>query len=115
MPDSNPQEEQPLPEKKSEARPDSVPRTPLDRLERHTADLMDKRGMGGFGLQRFALMGFEFLGVTLVFGGIGHWLDGKFGWPGYATVTCIVVAVLGELYLQIKTLLAAGKKEKPDR
>ncbi len=115
MPESNPQDEQSLPEKKSANRTDSGTHTPLDRLERHTADLIEKRGMGGLGLQRFALMGFEFLGVTLVFGAIGHWLDGKFGWPGYATVTCIVLAVIGELYLQIKTLLAVGKKEKTDK
>lgn len=59
-------------------------------------------------------MGVEFLAVVLIFGLIGQWIDGKFHWHGVATVVMICIAVIGDLYLQIKMLLhtdgkAAGK------
>ena len=114
MPDQDEQKSNPPQE------PLSGAKSALDRLEQHTARLMEdqrKESDGGssrsrtsFGPRRFTLMGVEFLGVILIFALIGHWLDGKFGWPGYATVTCIILAVIGELYLQIKLLLGSEKK-----
>ncbi len=111
MPDPEQQNSQPFRQSKQDA--ENGLGSPLDRLEKHTAKLVESRtggSSGGFGPRRFAMMGVEFLGVVLVFAWIGHWLDGKFGWPGYAAITCIVLAVVGELYLQIKLLLTAGKK-----
>ncbi len=109
----NPDQQDSQPSRQSEQDVGDAARSPLDRLEKHTAKLVASRtagAAGGFGPRRFAMMGVEFLGVVLVFAWIGHWLDGKFGWPGYAAITCIVLAVIGELYLQIKMLLTAGKK-----
>ncbi len=97
----------------------------LDRLERHASNKL-KAGASGpsagqespvaraSGLRRFTSMGIEFLAVVLIFGLAGQWLDHTFRWHGIATVVLICVAVIGDLYLQIKMLLhqdenAAGK------
>lgn len=102
----------------------------LDRLERHASNQL-KTGVSGSssgqesparrasGLRRFTSMGIEFLAVVLIFGLLGQWLDHTFRWHGIATVVMICVAVIGDLYLQIKMLLhqdetAAGKNGTTD-
>ncbi len=87
----------------------------FDRLERHASELsgassvktghQESPAARASGLRRFTSMGIEFLAVVLIFGLIGQWLDKKFQWHGLATVVLICVAVIGDLYLQIKMLL----------
>ncbi len=87
----------------------------LDRLERHASHLsgvssaqptgQESPAARASGLRRFTSMGIEFLAVVLLFGLGGQWLDKKFHWHGVATVVLICIAVIGDLYLQIKMLL----------
>ncbi len=94
-------------------------RSALDRLERHASELAGHSPASGTenkasamrasGLRRFTSMGVEFLAVVLIFGLIGQWLDHKFQWHGVATVVMICVAVIGDLYLQIKMLLQSDQ------
>ncbi len=101
----------------------------LDRLERHASKLssassvqptdQESPAARASGLRRFTSMGIEFLAVVLIFGLIGQWLDNKFHWHGVATVVMICIAVIGDLYLQIKMLLhqdgnAEGKSGRMD-
>ena len=93
----------------------------LDRLERHASDKLNGASSArppgqespaarASGLRRFTSMGVEFLAVVLIFGLIGQWIDGKFHWHGVATVVMICMAVIGDLYLQIKMLLHTDGK-----
>jgi Putative F0F1-ATPase subunit Ca2+/Mg2+ transporter len=83
----------------------------MERLESHTDQrLADQAAGANAGLRKFAGMGFEFLGVILVFGLIGHWLDQKYHWGGIATITAVLVGFVGEMYLQIKSIMRWGKK-----
>ena len=88
----------------------------LDRLELHATNKLtgassekptgqESPASRASGLRRFTSMGIEFLAVVLIFGLVGQWLDGTFHWHGVATVVMICIAVLGDLYLQIKMLL----------
>jgi hypothetical protein len=93
----------------------------LDRLERHASRLSGASSVPpsgeetpaarASGLRRFTSMGIEFLAVVLIFGLIGQWLDHQFHWHGVATVVLICIAVIGDLYLQIKMLLQNGNAE----
>ena len=99
----------------------------LDRLERHASNKLkagapvpysgqESPAARASGLRRFTSMGIEFLAVVLIFGLLGQWMDHTFRWHGIATVVMICVAVIGDLYLQIKMLLqqdgtAAGKSD----
>ena len=99
----------------------------LERLERHASNKLkagasvplagqESPAARASGLRRFTSMGIEFLAVVLIFGLLGQWLDHTFRWHGIATVVMICVAVIGDLYLQIKMLLhqdekAAGKSD----
>ncbi len=93
----------------------------LDRLERHATNKLngassvpptgqESPAARASGLRRFTSMGVEFLAVVLIFGLIGQWIDGKFHWHGVATVVMICIAVIGDLYLQIKMLLHTDGK-----
>lgn len=102
----------------------------LDRLERHASNKLkagasvpcsgqESPAARASGLRRFTSMGIEFLAVVLIFGLLGQWMDHTFRWHGIATVVMICVAVIGDLYLQIKMLLhqdetAAGKNGTTD-
>ena len=102
----------------------------LDRLERHASNKLkagapvpysgqESSAARASGLRRFTSMGIEFLAVVLIFGLLGQWMDHTFRWHGIATVVMICVAVIGDLYLQIKMLLhqdetAAGKNGTTD-
>ena len=98
--------------------PDQGARSALDRLDEHSFQSLESQnqqqygegGKAGAGLARLASMGFEFFGVLLIFGLIGHWLDDQFGWHGIATITALLVAFIGEMYLQIKAILRKNKK-----
>ncbi len=111
-------------EKSPEPRPEDAAKLPaagarraLQRLEEHNARQMEAERQTGAsepgrsfgGLARFTAMGFEFFGVLLIFGLIGQWLDKTFHWPDIATVVAITIAFIGEMYLQIKTLLRKKK------
>ncbi|HTV47479.1 MAG TPA: AtpZ/AtpI family protein [Phycisphaerae bacterium] len=83
----------------------------MERLETHTEERLAGQTAGaGGGIRKFAGMGFEFLGVILIFGLIGHWLDETYHWNGVATMTAILVGFVGEMYLQIKSIMRWGKK-----
>ncbi|MGC9258580.1 MAG: AtpZ/AtpI family protein [Phycisphaerae bacterium] len=85
-------------------------------------DTMEKRKSAGRkqkrrlwpGLWRSIMMGLEFLAVVLIFGLVGQWLDHKFRLHGVATLVMICVAVIGDLFSQIKTLLNA-QHQRPQR
>ena len=91
----------------------------FDRLEKHSVQRLNKSTddlaaanagmMAGFA--RFAAMGFEFFGVILIFGLVGHWLDDKYGFGGIATIVAVLIAFVGEMYLQIKTILRKNNKK----
>ncbi|MGC9259731.1 MAG: AtpZ/AtpI family protein [Phycisphaerae bacterium] len=94
-------------------------RAAFDRLERHASELAGSSStpaagqnlpaLRASGLRRFTSMGVEFLAVVLIFGLIGQWVDHQFQWHGVATVVLICVAVIGDLYLQIKMLLQSDE------
>lgn len=94
----------------------------LDRLECHASKLsgvssvlpasQESPAVRASGLRRFTSMGIEFLAVVLLFGLVGQWLDKKFHWHGVATVVLICIAVIGDLYLQIKMLLRQDDSAK---
>lgn len=66
-------------------------------------------------LWRLFGLGTELVGGVVVFGLIGAGLDAYFHWGHAATITLIVVAFLGGMYLLIKAALNADKNaDKPD-
>jgi F0F1-type ATP synthase assembly protein I len=86
----------------------------MERLESHTNKRLADQAAGAAGsaagLRKFANLGFEFLGVMLVCGLVGHWLDEKYHWGGLAFITALLVGFVGEMYLQIKSIMRWGKK-----
>ncbi len=91
----------------------------LDRLDDHASRRLEKpsgssaeqnaSSMASFA--RFAAMGVEFFGVILIFGLVGHWLDDRYGFGGIATIVAVLMAFVGEMYLQIKTILRKNKQK----
>src|SRR3954447_7878035 len=53
----------------------------------------------------YAGMGLQFAGTTAVFAFIGLYLDRRYGWSPWGTVTLSMVGVVGGLYLLIKDAL----------
>lgn len=58
---------------------------------------------------RFAGLGFEFAGTVGLFAYFGFWLDRHFGWAPWGTVTLVLIAVIGNMYLLIKEAMRQGK------
>ncbi|NNM84983.1 MAG: AtpZ/AtpI family protein [Phycisphaerales bacterium] len=91
----------------------------LDRLDDHASRRLEKpSGMSAeqnassmASFARFAAMGVEFFGVILIFGLVGHWLDDRYGFGGIATIVAVLMAFVGEMYLQIKTILRKNKQK----
>ncbi len=91
----------------------------LDRLDDHASRRLERpSGMSAeqnassmASFARFAAMGVEFFGVILIFGLVGHWLDDRYGFGGIATIVAVLMAFVGEMYLQIKSILRKNKQK----
>jgi F0F1-type ATP synthase assembly protein I len=54
---------------------------------------------------RYAGIGLQFLGTTLLFVWIGYELDKRMGWSPWGMVTLAMLSVIGSLYLLIKDVI----------
>ena len=58
---------------------------------------------------RLAGLGLELAGGTVVFGGIGWWIDQQTGWTPWGLVTGAVIGAVGGMYLLIKEAIKANR------
>jgi len=58
---------------------------------------------------RFAGIGFQFAGTVGLFAYFGYWVDQHFGWSPWGTVTLVLIAVIGNMYLLIKEALRQNR------
>lgn len=54
-------------------------------------------------------LGFELVGVVVIFGFIGHAIDVYMHWNVAATITLVIIAFVGDMYLLIKAGMKGNK------
>jgi len=63
----------------------------------------------------YAGLGLQFAGTTALFAFMGLYLDHRFGWSPWGTLSLTMVGLVGGLYLLIKDSLKANRDETREK